>query len=59
MKFMNIADVFAIPFWVFAAYYFYKIEKKTSVEIILYVWCIAGLFVDGFFTIAASLGRTI
>ena len=59
MKISAAADIFAVPFWVIAAYYFYKIEKKTTYEIILYICCIAGFLIDSFFAIVTLNGRSV
>lgn len=53
MKIKNIShygDILAIPFFALLVYYFYKIQEKTIMEYILFLFCISGLVLDIFFT---------
>ena len=43
-------DILAIPFFALLIFYFYQIEQKTELEIILFLFSIAGFVVDILFT---------
>ena len=45
------ADAFAIPLWALAIFYFYQIEEKTPIEMILFLWTILGFSLDVLFTL--------
>jgi heme O synthase-like polyprenyltransferase len=47
----HIADVFAIPMFVWLSIYFYKKKQKNKEEIILFLLSVLGLVLDVIFTI--------
>jgi len=53
MKLKNIShygDILAIPFFALLIFYFYRIEKKSVLEMVLYLFSIAGFILDIFYT---------
>jgi hypothetical protein len=46
----HIGDIFAIPFFILGASYFYNIENKNKLEYMLLFFNIAGALFDGTFT---------
>jgi len=46
----NIADILAIPFFLLLSIYFYKLENKTQLEYILFLFSLSGFILDLFFT---------
>jgi len=53
MKLKNIShygDILAIPFFALLIFYFYRIEKKSVLEIVLYLFSIAGFILDILYT---------
>ena len=46
----NIADIFAIPFFLISSIYFYKIKNKNIIEYILLIFNILGFILDTIFT---------
>jgi hypothetical protein len=47
---VHYGDMIAIPFFALLTYYFYSIEEKTKIEMILYFFSISGLIADVWFT---------
>jgi hypothetical protein len=43
-------DILAIPFFALLIFYFHRIEQKTELEMILFLFSIAGFILDLFFT---------
>jgi hypothetical protein len=43
-------DIFAIPLFILASIYFYKIEHKTPLEYILFLFSVVGALADLLFT---------
>jgi len=43
-------DILAIPFFALLIFYFHRIEQKTELEMILFLFSIAGFILDIFFT---------
>jgi hypothetical protein len=54
-KYVYIADLIAIPFFLLLVIYFVNKQKKTWVEYILLIFSIIGLSVDVFFSVYFSL----
>jgi hypothetical protein len=53
MKLKNIShygDILAIPFFALLIFYFYRIEKKSVLEMVLYLFSIAGFILDILYT---------
>jgi hypothetical protein len=53
MKFKNIShygDILAIPFFALLIFYFYRIEQKSVLEMVLYLFSIAGFILDILYT---------
>ena len=50
MKLSAIGDVLAIPFFFALSIYFYKINSKTTFEIILFCFSVSGFIADVYFT---------
>ena len=46
----NIGDILAIPFFALLCLYFYRIENKTPMEYILFLFSITGFVLDTLFT---------
>lgn len=46
----NIADILAIPFFLLLSIYFYRLENKTQLEYILFLFSLSGFILDLFFT---------
>jgi hypothetical protein len=46
----HIGDVLAIPFFALLCLYFYRIENKTPLEYILFLFSIGGFILDILFT---------
>jgi|UniRef100_A0A6C0DVH9 hypothetical protein len=46
----NYADLLAIPFFILLVIYFYKKKNRTNIENILFLFAIAGLILDIFFS---------
>ena len=46
----NYADLLAIPFFFLLVIYFYKKKNRTNIENILFLFAIAGLILDIFFS---------
>ncbi len=47
----NYGDILAIPMFLLAIYYFYKIKNKTVIEYILLIFSICGFIADILFTV--------
>ena len=47
---INIGDILAIPFFALLCFYFYRIENKTPMEYILFLFSISGFIIDSIFT---------
>ena len=43
-------DILAIPFFALLSYYFYNIENKTTMEYVLFLFCISGFVLDILYT---------
>ncbi len=43
-------DILAIPLFALLVYYFYRIEYKTTLEYVLFIFSIGGLIFDILFT---------
>jgi hypothetical protein len=53
MKFKNIShygDILAIPFFALLIFYFNRIEQKSVLEMVLYLFSIAGFILDILYT---------
>jgi hypothetical protein len=53
MKLKNIShygDILAIPFFALLIFYFYRIEQKSVLEMVLYLFSIAGFILDILYT---------
>jgi hypothetical protein len=48
---VHIGDIFAIPMFLLAIIYFYKIKDKNLIEYILFLFSIGGFLFDIFFTV--------
>lgn len=46
----NYGDIIAIPFFLVAFFYFYKIKNKTPTEYILMLFTLIGFMLDSLFT---------
>ena len=46
----NIGDILAIPFFALLCLYFYRIDNKTPMEYILFLFSITGFVLDTLFT---------
>ncbi len=46
----HIGDIFAIPLFALAIYYFYKIQKKNWIEWILLLFVFIAFICDSYFT---------
>ena len=51
IDFVRLADIFAIPMFIWLIYYFYKKQNKTNEEYILYFFVVCGFFIDLLFTL--------
>jgi hypothetical protein len=49
-KLTHIGDIIAIPFFLLLTIYFYKIENKSNLENILFLFSFACLIIDTTFT---------
>lgn len=49
-KLTHIGDIIAIPFFLLLTIYFYKIENKSNLENILFLFSFACLIIDAIFT---------
>lgn len=49
-RFSHYGDILAIPFFILAGIYFYKIEHKTPLEYILFLFSVMGTVADITFT---------
>ena len=49
----NYADILAIPFFLLTFLYFYNLEKKTEIEIMLMLFGLSGFILDTFFVYIA------
>ena len=47
---IHIGDILAIPFFAMLCLYFYRIENKTPMEYILFLFSISGFIIDSIFT---------
>jgi len=45
----NYGDILAIPFFLLTFLYFYNLEEKTEIEIILMLFALSGFLIDTFF----------
>jgi hypothetical protein len=43
-------DILAIPFFALLIFYFHRIEQKSKLEMILFLFSIAGFVLDIFYT---------
>jgi len=50
MELSQLGDILAIPLFALLAYYFYKKEKRTDLENVLFLFAVVGLVADVFFT---------
>jgi hypothetical protein len=48
---VHIGDIFAIPMFLLAIIYFYKIKDKNLIEYILFLFSIGGFLFDTLFTV--------
>ena len=55
----HIADIFAIPLWLIMILYFYRIENKTPVEYVLFLFGSTGLLLDGLFSAYYVFGKKL
>ena len=46
----NISDILAIPLFLVLSIYFYKLENKSQLEYVLFLFAILGFVLDSFFT---------
>ena len=49
----NYADILAIPFFLLTFLYFYNLEEKTEIEIMLMLFGLIGFIIDIFFVYLA------
>lgn len=49
--FITIGDILAIPFFILLSYYFYLKKNKTNIEKILFLFSLAALIIDTYFSI--------
>lgn len=47
---VHIADIFAIPGFILAFIYFYKIKNRNYLELFLLIWSLFGIVLDTLFT---------
>jgi hypothetical protein len=45
-KLTHIGDIIATPFFLLLTIYFYNIENKTNLEIILFLFSLSGFLID-------------
>jgi len=45
-KLTHIGDILAIPFFILSTIYFYYIEDKTNLELLLFLFSLACLIID-------------
>jgi len=55
-KLTHIGDMLAIPFFILLSIYFYKIENKSSLENLLFLFSFACLIIDSSFTYFYLIG---
>jgi len=53
----HIADIFAIPLFLLMTLYFYRIENKTFVEYVLFLFGATGLLLDIVFSAYYVFGK--
>ena len=53
----HIGDILAIPFFLLLSIYFYRIENKTHLEYLLFLFCVSCLIIDFTFSYFYITGK--